>query len=163
MVQLWPDSAKLVSPRFSTGEKVGGPVKNMGGPIKLPYITMFKTVKNCKKLIFGPVKHEKFSLCLYDMSVLSNGVWPPPTIAWATIQVPCHVVKSVQLIWRPGTRDFIYRCLIFKWVAVTKLKDVVKFVKLIWNQAPVDEIYGCLIFKWVAVTKLIDKAPWLSP
>ena len=32
------DSAKLVSPWSSTDEKVGGPVKNMGGPIKLLYI-----------------------------------------------------------------------------------------------------------------------------
>ena len=61
----WPnygctDSAKLVSPQSSTDEKVGGPVKNMGGPIKLLYITMFKIGKSCKKLIFGPVKHEKF-------------------------------------------------------------------------------------------------------
>ena len=61
---LKPDSAKLVSPRSSTDEKVGGPVKNMGGPIKLLYITMFKMGKSCKKLIFGPVKHEKFSRCL---------------------------------------------------------------------------------------------------
>ena len=58
------DSAKLVSPRSSTNEKVGGPVKNMGGPIKLFCITMFKIGKSCKKLIFGPVKHEKFSRCL---------------------------------------------------------------------------------------------------
>ena len=59
-----PDSAKLVSPRSSTDEKVGGPVKNMGGPIKLLYITMFKIGKSCNKLIFGPVKQEKFSRCL---------------------------------------------------------------------------------------------------
>ena len=52
------------SPRSSTDEKVGGPVKNMGGPIKLLNITMFKIGKSCKKLIFGPVKHEKFSVCL---------------------------------------------------------------------------------------------------
>ena len=61
---LAADSAKLVSPRSWTDEKVGGPVKNMGGPIKLLYITMFKIGKSCKKLIFGPVKHEKFSQCL---------------------------------------------------------------------------------------------------
>ena len=60
----YTDSAKLVSPRSSTDEKVGGPVKNMGGPIKVPYITMFKIGKRCKKLIFGPVKLEKFSRCL---------------------------------------------------------------------------------------------------
>ena len=55
-----PDSAKLVSPRSSADEKVGGPVKNMGGPIKLLCITMFKIGKSCRKLIFGPVKHAKF-------------------------------------------------------------------------------------------------------
>ena len=38
----------------------------MVGPIKLLYITMFIIGKSCKKLIFGPVKHEKFSWCLYD-------------------------------------------------------------------------------------------------
>ena len=58
------DSAKLVSPRSLTDEKVGGPVKNMGGPIKLLYIIMFKIGKSGKKIIFGPVKHEKFSRCL---------------------------------------------------------------------------------------------------
>ena len=58
------DSAKLVSPRSSTDEKVAGPVKNMGGPIKLLYITTFKIGKSCEKLIFGLVKHEKFSQCL---------------------------------------------------------------------------------------------------
>ena len=41
------DSAKLVSPRSSTDEKVGEPVKNMGGPLKLLYITMFKIGKKC--------------------------------------------------------------------------------------------------------------------
>ena len=40
------DSVKLVSPRSSTDEKVRGLVKNMGGPIKFLYITMFKIVKN---------------------------------------------------------------------------------------------------------------------
>ena len=59
------DSAKLVSPRSSTDEKVGGPAKNMRGPVKLLYITMFKIGKNCKKWIFCPVKHEKFSRCLF--------------------------------------------------------------------------------------------------
>ena len=63
-----PDSAKLVSRRSLTDEKVGGPVKNMGGPIKLLYITMFKIGISCKKLIFGPEKHEKFSRCLWNLS-----------------------------------------------------------------------------------------------
>ena len=50
ILQIWnTDSAKLVSPRSSTDENVGGPVKNMGGPIKLLYITMFKIGKSCKK------------------------------------------------------------------------------------------------------------------
>ena len=57
------DSAKLVSPRSSTDENVGGPVKNMGGQMKLLY-AMFKIGKSCKRLIFGPVKPEKFSWCL---------------------------------------------------------------------------------------------------
>ena len=61
------DSTKLVSPRSSTDEIVGGPVKNMGGPIKLLYITMFKIGKSCKKLIDGLVKHEKFSQCLGEI------------------------------------------------------------------------------------------------
>ena len=64
------DSAKLVSPRSSTDEKVGGPVKNMGGPIKLLCITMFKIGKSCRKLIFGPVKHAKFSRCLVHYIIL---------------------------------------------------------------------------------------------
>ena len=41
-------------------------MKNMGGTIKFLYITMFKIGKSRKKLIFGPVKHEKFSRCLHS-------------------------------------------------------------------------------------------------
>ena len=59
-----PDTAKLTGPRSSTDEKVGGPVENMGGPIKLLYVIMFNILKSCQKWIFGPVKHEKFSRCL---------------------------------------------------------------------------------------------------
>ena len=68
-----PDSAKLVSPRSSTDEKVEGPVKNMGGPIKLLYITMFKIGKSCKKMNFGLVKHEKFSRCLAKLQKYCSG------------------------------------------------------------------------------------------
>ena len=64
-MSICSDSAKLVSPRSSTDEKVGGPVKSMGRPIKLLYITAFKIGKSCKKSIFGPVKHEKLSRCLF--------------------------------------------------------------------------------------------------
>ena len=63
-LQIMAESAKLVSPRSLTDEKVGGTVKNMGGPITLLYMTMFKIGKSCKKLIFDLVKHEKFSQCL---------------------------------------------------------------------------------------------------
>ena len=45
--QVIADSAKLVIPRSLTDEEVGGPVKNMGGPIKLLYITMFEIGKSC--------------------------------------------------------------------------------------------------------------------
>ena len=63
------DTAKLTGPRSSTDEKVGGPVKNMGGPIKLLYVIMFNILKSCQKWIFGPVKHEKFSRCLKMISL----------------------------------------------------------------------------------------------
>ena len=36
-------------------------------------------------------------------------VWWPAAIAGATLLVPCHVVKSPQLIWRSGTRSFHLR------------------------------------------------------
>ena len=42
--------------------------------------------------------------------------------AGAIILVPCHVMKSLQLIRRLGPRRFIYGCLIFKWLAVTWFK-----------------------------------------
>ena len=61
---LVSDTAKLTGPRSSTDEKVGGPVKNMRGPIKLLYVIMFNILKSCQKWIFGPVKHEKFLRCL---------------------------------------------------------------------------------------------------
>ena len=63
---LWciPDTTKLTGPGSSTDEKVGGPVKNMGAPIKLIYVIMFNILKSCQKWIFSPVKHEKFSRCL---------------------------------------------------------------------------------------------------
>ena len=70
------DSAKLTSPRSSTDEKVGGPVKNMGGPIKLLYIIMFNILKSCQKWIFGPIKDEKFSRCLARLSSISRRVKP---------------------------------------------------------------------------------------
>ena len=73
------DSAKLISPRSSTDEKVGGPVKNMGGPIKLLYITMFKIGKSCRKLIFGSVKHAKFFWCLNLIHKSHNTPVPNPT------------------------------------------------------------------------------------
>ena len=50
--------------RSSIDKQVGGPVKNVGEPVKLCYIIMFKIVENSKKCIFVPVKHEKFSRCL---------------------------------------------------------------------------------------------------
>ena len=61
----YTDTAKLTGPRSSTDEKVGGPVKNMRGPIKLLYVIMFNILKSCKKWTFGPVKHDKFSQCLH--------------------------------------------------------------------------------------------------
>ena len=46
------DSEKLGSPWFTTYEKVGGPVKNMGGPIKLLYTIIYEILKSCQKYIF---------------------------------------------------------------------------------------------------------------
>ena len=59
------DSAKLVGPWSMTNGKVGGPVKNMGGPIKLLYVIMFKILKCCQKCIFGPVKCKIILWCLW--------------------------------------------------------------------------------------------------
>ena len=46
------DSAKLGSPWSKTYEKVGGPVKNMGEPIKLLYTIIYEILKSCQKYIF---------------------------------------------------------------------------------------------------------------
>ena len=78
------DSMKLVCPRSSTDEKVGGPVKNMGGPMKLLYITMFKIGKSWKNL-----KDEKFSRCLLAAVRCGSNF-----ILWPT-----------EIIWRQGSRS----------------------------------------------------------
>ena len=41
--------AKLASAWFMADEKVGGPVKNMRGPLKFQYVTMFEILKSCQK------------------------------------------------------------------------------------------------------------------
>ena len=66
----WIDSAKHAHPWSTTDEKLGGPVKNMGGPIKPFYVLMFEIVKSCQKCIFWPVKHEKFLQCLIEYFVI---------------------------------------------------------------------------------------------
>ena len=38
--------------------------------MKLLYMTMFKIGKSCRKLIFGPVKHVKFSRCLFQWKLI---------------------------------------------------------------------------------------------
>ena len=76
-VILCTDSAKLVSPRSSTDKKVGGPMKNMRGPIKLLYKSMFKIGKSCQKLIFGLAKHKKFSQCLFVPIVVHHPLREP--------------------------------------------------------------------------------------
>ena len=85
-----PDTAKLTGPRSSTDEKVGGPVKNMGGPIKLLYVIMFNILKSCQKWIFGPVKLEKFSRCLKAADRMSGK---------ATWQLYAHEADSARTSW----------------------------------------------------------------
>ena len=41
--------------------------------------------------------------------LIDNGTCRQPAITRTTILVPCHVVKSLQLIWRSGTRRFYLR------------------------------------------------------
>ena len=69
----WADSVKLADPQSTTNEKLAGPLKNMGAPTKLLYLSIFEILKSCQKCIFGPVKHEKFPWCLvgshYTMTV----------------------------------------------------------------------------------------------
>ena len=48
---------KLTGPRSVTSEKVVGQQKNMGAPIKLLYVKMFKIQKSCQKCIFSPVSN----------------------------------------------------------------------------------------------------------
>ena len=45
------ESAELAGPRSMTDEKVGGPVKNMGGPIKFLNVTMFKILKSSNEVL----------------------------------------------------------------------------------------------------------------
>ena len=66
---------------------MGGLVKNMGGSIKLLYITMFKIGKSCRKLIFGSVKHEKFSRCM------------DKTINILTFLFQCAWSRSIELFF----------------------------------------------------------------
>ena len=45
------ESAELAGPRSMTDEKVGGPVKNMGGQIKFLNVTMFKILKSSNEVL----------------------------------------------------------------------------------------------------------------
>ena len=39
-----------------------------------------------------------------DKTMNYHGACRPAAITGTTIQAPCHVIKSLQLIWRSGTR-----------------------------------------------------------
>ena len=43
------DTAKFAGPLSSTGKKVVGPVKLVGGPVKLLYIIMFKIIEKSQE------------------------------------------------------------------------------------------------------------------
>ena len=43
---------------------------------------------------------------LIDLQHATNGVCQLVAIAGTTVLVPCHIVKSLLLIWRSGTRRF---------------------------------------------------------
>ena len=70
---MCPDSVKLTGLWSMPNEKVGGPVKNMGGPIKLLCVIMFEILKSYQECNFGPVKPEKFSQCVSNTIFRSKG------------------------------------------------------------------------------------------
>ena len=49
---------KLAAPQSMTDEKVRGPVKKMGGPIKLLYVIMFEIIKWLKIHFYTPRFNE---------------------------------------------------------------------------------------------------------
>ena len=69
------DSAKLASPQSTIAEKGGGPIKL--------HVIMFEILKNCQKCIFGQVKRQKFSRCLWLHAK----------------QVTCHYLNQSWLIY----------------------------------------------------------------
>ena len=142
------DSAKLVSPRSYTDEKVGGPVKNMGVPIKLLYISMFKIRKSCKKLIFGPVKHEKFSRCLsqYD----NSNPWH--------LHVSCNMTYSQIMYCICATSILTNIFMLIKGITDTSLTDL--FVNMI-SQSGLGWV-GLWGFLWWAPLAKRKDHHWIS-
>ena len=64
---------------------------------------------------------ELFVFCTNTLQ-MGNNTWELVLELMTPILIPGQVVKSLQLVWRLGTRHFIDGCLISKWVAATWLK-----------------------------------------
>ena len=75
------DSVELVGPWSKNIEK-GGTVKNMGGPIKLPYEIITEILKSCLKCIFGQVKHFCLCECAQSMQCISWLILYLPGFNW---------------------------------------------------------------------------------
>ena len=89
-----------------TDEKVGGPMKNMGGLIMLLYIVMFEILKSCLKCIFGLVKHKKFSWCLQYNSVIIDIVHAYVVLTYLVNIVFIHIFQGIYFV----TWANIYHC-----------------------------------------------------
>ena len=81
----------------------------MGGPVKLLYIIMFDILKGCQKCIFGSVKGEKFSQCLYQgdtaPSVNSSVVFDAPTPGCG-VSYHCRIVPSINVAYGAFTPEY---------------------------------------------------------
>ena len=118
--------------------KVGGPMKNMGGPIKLLFVIMFEILKCFQKCIFGPVKHEKFLQRLYlhfTKYLDNNASLGRVTQICATNYMPTLVYISALdqiMAWRQqGNKPLSDPMLKYCWLAPqeqTSVKFLSKFI-----------------------------------
>ena len=63
-------------------------------------------VAEVRALILKLLCDEQLEVSLALIRQNFNRACPLAAITWATLQVPCHVIKSLQLSWRSDTCRF---------------------------------------------------------
>ena len=113
-IYLWgciiPNPPKVTGALFMTIEKVGGPVKNLGIPIKLLYIIEFEILKSGQKHIFGTAKYVKFSLSYISLWILYTCIYLLAWIQRFGVRVPLRSRHFVSQKLLTLSQEHLFMC-----------------------------------------------------